>query len=97
MKATVYWIENKWLGKLAIVPRPRGGDWLEDEVRAWKEAGLDMIVSLLEEGEAADLDLSVEAEFSQAAGLEFITFPIVDRSVPASLPAALSLLQDLTR
>jgi len=97
MRATVYWIEGKWPGKLAIVPRPRGGDWLEDEARDWKEAGLDVIVSLLEEAEAADLDLSAEGELSQAVGLGFLSFPIVDRSVPASRPATLALLQDLSR
>ena len=97
MRATVYWIESNWPGKLAIIPRPRGGDWLEDEACAWKEAGLDVIVSLLEKDEAADLDLSAEAELSKAAGLEFISFPIVDRSIPISRSAALALLQDLAR
>ena len=97
MRATVYWIESNWPGKLAIIPRPRGGDWLEDEVLAWREAGLDVIVSLLEKDEAADLDLSAEAALSKAAGLEFISFPIVDRSVPTSRAATQALLQDLLR
>lgn len=95
MRATLYWIENSWPGKLAIVPRPRGGDWLEDEVRAWQQAGLDVIVSLLADDELADLDLQREAELSQAAGLAFISFPITDRSVPLSRPAALKLLREL--
>lgn len=97
MKATVYWIESNWRGKLAIIPRPRGGDWLEDEVAAWKEVGLDVIVSLLEADEAADLDLQREGELSQAAGLEFISFPIVDRNIPASHVDTLVLLHRLTR
>ncbi|MGH9800596.1 MAG: protein-tyrosine phosphatase family protein [Blastocatellia bacterium] len=93
----IYWTETNWPGKLAIVPRPRGGDWLEDEARAWREAGLDVIVSLLEENEAADLGLEIEGEQSRAAGLEFISFPIVDRSVPASSSAAITLLEELLR
>ncbi len=97
MKATVYWIESNWPGKLAIIPRPRGGDWLEDEVAAWKEAGLDVIVSLLEADEAADLDLRQEGNLSQAAGLEFISFPIVDRDIPVSREETLVLLHRLTR
>jgi hypothetical protein len=36
-------------------------DWLDDEVRAWRRAGLDIAVSLLEPGEAQDLDLGREA------------------------------------
>lgn len=95
MRATTYWIENPWPGKLAIIPRPRGGDWLEDEVRAWQQAGLEVIVSLLADDELADLDLLREAELSRAAGLTFISFPITDRSVPVSRPAALELLRKL--
>lgn len=93
MKAIVYWIESNWPGKLAIIPRPRGGDWLEDEVAAWKEAGLDVIVSLLEADEAADLDLRQEGKLTRGAGLEFISFPIIDRNIPASRKETLALLQ----
>lgn len=97
MKAIVYWIESIWPGKLAIIPRPRGGDWLEDEVAAWKETGLDVIVSLLEADEAADLGLQQEGELSRKAGMEFISFPIVDRNIPASGIETLALLQRLLR
>jgi protein-tyrosine phosphatase len=82
MRNTIYWIEGNWPGRLAIVPRPRGNDWLEDEVSAWQQAGLNIIVSLLESPEADELGLSEEAALCQAAGLEFISFPIVDRNVP---------------
>ncbi len=95
MRTTVHWIENSLPGKLAIIPRPRGGDWLEDEAQAWRQSGLDVIVSLLADDEVADLDLAREAELSRAAGLEFISFPITDRSVPASQAATLDLLRDL--
>lgn len=96
MKSEVYWIESPWPGKLAILPRPRGGDWLEDEVRAWQQAGVDVVVSLLEKSEAADLDLAQEAEFSRAAGLAYYSFPVVDRGVPASRQATHDLLRSLT-
>ncbi len=97
MKATVFWIETNWPGKLAIVLRPRGGDWLEDEIAAWRQEGLDVIVSLLEEDEAADLGLALEGELSRAAGLGFISYPIVDRNVPASNSAAVNLFEELRR
>ncbi|MDX2044548.1 MAG: tyrosine protein phosphatase [Acidobacteriota bacterium] len=95
MKATIYWINTGYPGKLAIVPRPRGGDWLEDELQALRQGGLDVIVSLLETDEATDLGLELESELSRAAGLEFISFPIVDRSIPVSSSAAVTLLEDL--
>ena len=51
MKAELSIVDGPWPGRLAIVPRPRGGDWLEDEVRAWREAGVDIVVSALEADE----------------------------------------------
>jgi hypothetical protein len=34
-----FWIEAGSL-RLAIVPRPRGDDWLEDELRSMRKAGI---------------------------------------------------------
>lgn len=84
IKNPVYWIEGNWPGWLAIVPRPRGGDWLANEVQSWAQEGLQVIVSLLENEEAADLGLSQERALTEAAGLIFISFPVVDRGVPVS-------------
>jgi protein-tyrosine phosphatase len=82
MFTELYWIDGPWPGRLAISARPRGGDWLEDEIRAWRMAGLDVIVSLLTPEEMESLGLQQEAEISQKNGLEFLSLPIVDRSVP---------------
>jgi len=76
-------VEGPWPGHLAISARPRGGDWLDDEMRAWRGAGIDVVVSLLEPEEAAGLDLESEKARSEAAGIQFFSFPIVDRSIPA--------------
>ena len=95
MKTELYWIEGPWQGKLAILPRPRGGDWLEDEVRGWRAAGVDLIVSLLTSDEVAELDLVQEGALCEAWGIGFRSFPIVDRSVPASRRAALDLAKEL--
>ena len=95
MRTELYWIDGSWPGKLAIVLRPRGGDWLEDEVQAWQQAGLDVMVSLLTREESTDLDLVHEAELSQVRGIQFIGFPIPDRSVPLSRRATLELLKEL--
>jgi protein-tyrosine phosphatase len=81
---TSYQIKGPWPGLLAIVPRPRGGEWLDDEVRALKDAGFDLVVSLLTTDETKELGLTNEAELSQAQGLQFCNFPIPDYEVPDS-------------
>ncbi|HWB31734.1 MAG TPA: hypothetical protein VG714_01045 [Acidobacteriaceae bacterium] len=76
-----YWINPN----LAIVPRPRGAEWLDDEMRALRQAGIDTVVSMLEPYEAGTLGLEHEAAAAEHAGLRFVNFPIPDRSLPASL------------
>ena len=95
MRTELYWIEGPWRGRLAIMPRPRGGDWLEDEIAAWKGIGIDTVVSALTRAEIAELDLASEAALSEKAGIEFIAFPILDRSVPTSMRATLELVRRL--
>jgi protein-tyrosine phosphatase len=92
MKPDLFWIPGPWRGNLAVVPRPRGGDWLEDEARAWQQAGIGVIVSLLETDEAAGLDLAKEPDAAKSNNIRFISFPIPDRGVPASQENALSFL-----
>jgi protein-tyrosine phosphatase len=80
----LYWIETPTGGRLAISARPRGGDWLEDEIEGWREQGVDVVVSLLTASENEELGLKDEARFSKAKGLRFVSFPIEDRNVPRS-------------
>lgn len=84
MKADIYWVAGPWPGRLGIVPRPRGGDWLRDEIRSWRVAGLDVVASLLTPEETAELGLQEEAARSAEQGLELLSFPIPDYSVPQS-------------
>jgi protein-tyrosine phosphatase len=97
MRTELYWIEGPWRGRLAIMPRPRGGDWLEDEIAAWKGIGLDTVVSALTKEEIAELELVSEAAMCEKAGIEFIAFPILDRGVPASMKATMELVRRLER
>lgn len=93
MNPDLFWIPGPWSGRLAIITRPRGGDWLVDEVKGWRRTGIDMVVSLLETDEAAQLDLAREAEAAEASNVRFVSFPIPDRGAPASTTAALSLIR----
>jgi protein-tyrosine phosphatase len=91
----IHRIDGPWTGKLAIVARPRGGDWLADDVRFWKETGLEVIVSLLTKVESNDFELGLEKQLCEEIGLRFIAFPITDLSVPSSNQATLELLSEL--
>jgi len=95
MKPDLYPIPGPWKGQLAIVARPRGGDWLEDEAAAWRSAGVDVVVSLLEPDEAADLGLANESGTAAVQGVRLISFPIPDRDIPASNDDALVLLNEV--
>ena len=95
MISEFYWIPGPWSGRLAIIARPRGGDWLDDEAGGWRRAGVDLVVSLLEDEEAEQLELELESNASASNGVSFVSFPIPDRGVPVSTPDALALLRDI--
>jgi protein-tyrosine phosphatase len=90
-----YWIEGPWKGRLEIEPRPRGGDWLEDEITDWREAGINTVVSFLTPDEVAGFELEAEKKLCEDHGIRFVSFPIPDRGVPASTAAAANLVDDL--
>jgi protein tyrosine phosphatase (PTP) superfamily phosphohydrolase (DUF442 family) len=94
VKAELYWISGV-SGRLAIMPRPRGGEWLADEIRSLKRQGVDVLVSMLTSEENGELELGDEAAAAKAAGLGFISFPMEDRSVPADDDTVLSLADRL--
>jgi len=84
MWTVLHWVDGPWPGKLALAPRPRGGDWLEEEMDAWRRAGIDTVLSLLTLEEEQDLDLLREAHEANARGMKFVSLPIPDRQVPNS-------------
>ena len=95
MRAEVFWITALLVGRLAIMPRPCAGEWLHDEIVGWRTEGIDTVVSLLEPTEILELGLEREAELSRVHGMEFISFPISDRGLPASLRDATVLAKSV--
>jgi protein-tyrosine phosphatase len=81
---SIYRIKGPWPGTLSIVSRPRGGDWLEDEVRKWKNEGLSALVSLLTREELDEFELVREKDVSEKQDLQFFSLPIADLGVPSS-------------
>jgi protein-tyrosine phosphatase len=84
MWTELYWVDGPWSGKLAMASRPRGGDWLEEEMASWRRAGIDTVLSLLTPDEEQDLELKREAHEAKARGMKFASLPIPDRQVPNS-------------
>jgi len=84
MRRDLYWLAGPWPGKIALAARPRGGDWLRDDLSGWKQAGIHTVLSLLTPEEETDLDLRAEATEAGAQGLGFNSLPIPDRQVPRS-------------
>jgi protein-tyrosine phosphatase len=80
----LYWIDGPWPGKLALAARPRGGEWLKDEIASWQRVGVKTILSLLTPDEEEELDLLNEAAEAKAHRMRFLEFPIRDRDVPDS-------------
>jgi hypothetical protein len=84
MRNELYWVNGQWPGKLAAGPRPRGRDWLEDDIAKWKRARIDTVLSLLMPDEERHFNLGDEAGEVRKQGMDFISFPIPDRHVPKS-------------
>jgi protein-tyrosine phosphatase len=96
MLKELYWIEGPWHGKLAVGPRPRGGDWLKDDISKWGRAGVDSVLSLLTPEEEGDLDLRGEAGEVRAQGMIFSSLPIPDRQIPKSESKLAEVLESIT-
>ncbi len=62
--------------------RPRGGDWLNDEMNGLREAGVNVLVSMVTPAEMTELELQGEADAASGMGLDFISCPTPDRGIP---------------
>jgi len=78
----IFWIKGNPSAPLAIVLRPRGDDWLENELRRMKAGGIETLVSLLETDEAALLGLAQEGTLAEGSGMRFLSYPIPDVHIP---------------
>lgn len=91
----IYWIGEK--RELAIVARPRGGEWLREDLGSVKAGGIDVLVSFLQPYEEAELGLGDERRVAEEVGLKFISFPIPDRQVPRDLGSFRRLAEKLAQ
>jgi protein-tyrosine phosphatase len=97
MRTKIYWIETfESSAKIGIMARPRGGDWLEDEIRNLENSKVGVLVSLLEQDEIYELELDNEEKYCLSNKIEFINFPIKDRSIPKNNEKVENLIELLT-
>jgi len=82
MQAEIYEIIRCPVGRLATMPRPRGGEWLMGELASLKFRGVTDLVSLLPPCEEVELALQSEAQFCADLRLRFHRHPIDDRGIP---------------
>lgn len=95
MEATIFKIPIGIPGTLAITPRPRGGDWLDDDIAALAAQGVGVLVSLLRADEQIELGLENEATACLAQGVEFIARPVLDLGAPIDSSAFVATVQGL--
>lgn len=91
----VFWISEVTVGRIGIMSRPRGGDWLEDEIRSLRDSQVNVVVCLLMNDEIVELDVTCEPQICTDNQIDFISFPIFDRDVPNSTAKTAELVKNL--
>ena len=76
----LFWIDES----LAVAARPRGGDWLDDEMASLVGQNVTMVVSCLTPAEEQELELEAEHKLATRHGLGFVRAPMPDRGTPPS-------------
>ena len=94
MRPTLYTVDLGGPGTLSTMARPRGGDWLAEEMSGLRDAGVDTLVCALTQAERDELDLTDEEQAAHDAGVKFVSLPIPDRGLPV-LEVALPVLRAL--
>jgi len=97
MNTPLYWIEDITTdGKLAISPRPRGSDWLEDEIHYLKSNRVDIVVCALMPSEIIQLELTDEEQLCHKHNISYLSYPIPDRETPQSMREFYDFTQKLS-
>ncbi|MFZ0161157.1 MAG: hypothetical protein WAL50_19175 [Kineosporiaceae bacterium] len=98
MRPTLFTIERERPGRLHTMAHPRGGEWLPAEMAGLARAGVDVLVSLLDDAEVHELHLDDEHRLAEADGMTFRRLPTADQSVPdraATMAMAAAVAADL--
>lgn len=91
----LYPVTSLGCGSLNVMCRPNPGELLEDALASLVKAGIDCVVSLLQEQEAFELALEREGEVCRRFGMKFLSHPIPDHSVPEDVESYLNFVRRL--
>ncbi len=92
---TVHWVSGIGTARLGLMARPRGGEWLDQEISALRQSQVDTLVSLLEPTEVRELELKEESSLCAKVGIAFRAIPIPDRGVPESFSRLAPVISEL--
>ncbi|WP_376794850.1 dual specificity protein phosphatase family protein [Thermogemmatispora sp.] len=81
--------------RLSIMGHPAGGALLEQAIKMLRQAGVDVLVSLLTGEEIEEIGLQHEAQTCQEQGVRYFHFPIADLQGPPLDGAIQDLLSEL--
>lgn len=95
MNSDIYKVSQLGKGFLAVMAKPVGGEWIEDEFCGIAQFGIYRLVSLLENHEIREFGLQAAPVLCAANQVDFLHFPIRDRGVPPSLSATQKLVTHL--
>lgn len=83
MVTKIHWIHRfDNAASLGIMARPRGDDWLDEEIVNRKKQKVGLLISLLEKNEIFELGLRQQEMLCKKYGIDYIHFPIADRDTP---------------
>lgn len=95
MICRLYPIERALPNRIAIVARPRGGDWLSDDIKSLANSGITVLASMLTSDEVHELGLEDEAAECESVGIAFLNIPVSDRSIPSDTNVFLGIVDRL--
>jgi len=84
LESKLHWIQQIEPHRIALSSRSAGFKFLASEIRAWQDAGVSCVVSLLQLHEAQRFGLENEQEICEKKGIRFHLFPIPDHETPKS-------------
>ena len=71
--------------RIGVMPRPYGGEALEDDLRDLRAQEVDVLVSCLERSEVERYELEREGELCRRVKSDFLSYPIPDHTAPKDL------------
>lgn len=77
----IYWINQLSKGKIGMFARPKGGGWLEIDIKKLSLTSTDIVVSLLDYPEIKELELESKKILCDQYGIKYINYSIKDNKL----------------